>query len=379
MGTKRSSKNINDNSISQENISYKKYDYIIGPITLTELYSAKYNKRIYIFGDIHALENDCNYDNSIRIDQFISETVTNNPDKIIDLFLEVSKNDYNREEKFNYIDYVTDTFESCLINKCKEHDNLRVHFTDLREVITEFKNFNSELLGLDIYFKLLEEESLKSSQLSDSFDSKAHYIEEINDDIKKLKKNKFLKLNKNNYKKFLYNYLEIYKTKLRDLYKQSDRSNQLSMKYFKNFFKKCIDNELKSLNIDDKFWQKWDEFNNFIKKKSVTYEDVLSNKYLIKDIDKIKLPIMCVMDYYAMIRLFKIFNIENLEKKRTRIDSKTVNNAIFYAGDIHANYYIDFLKSLGFEIINQTKQNKSDLYRNSRCINISQFKQPFFT
>jgi hypothetical protein len=72
-------------------------DFVSGPTTLTEHYSSKYNKHIYVFGETHGMSNLCeeltqDTDQVLPIHKFIELLVKTQPSgNVIDIFLEAHK------------------------------------------------------------------------------------------------------------------------------------------------------------------------------------------------------------------------------------------------------------------------------------------------
>lgn len=70
-----------------------KYDYISKPVSLSEHYSGKYKKHIYIFGDIHVNDNKCpkesNKNNTIDLIHFLKKIIKYTP-KLIDFYFEIN-------------------------------------------------------------------------------------------------------------------------------------------------------------------------------------------------------------------------------------------------------------------------------------------------
>lgn len=68
-----------------------KIQTIEGPIYLGEYFSQRHDKHIYLFGDIHIRRKRCPIPNTqtIHIVNFIKQTVRDNPEKVVDVFIEV--------------------------------------------------------------------------------------------------------------------------------------------------------------------------------------------------------------------------------------------------------------------------------------------------
>jgi hypothetical protein len=101
-----------------------KYDFIEGPVTLTELYSHKYKKHIYIFGDLHVKNSTC--PNSNNFIMFLRNQITSNLNKTIDFYIEAPF--VKRDVQDSYIKDVDDLFRYYIT----VYKNLRLHFSDIR-------------------------------------------------------------------------------------------------------------------------------------------------------------------------------------------------------------------------------------------------------
>ena len=62
--------------------------YIRGPVSLVQLENKYLGKTVYVFGDVHTPESSCDLPGKIDIDEFIEQTIKQNPDKTLDVFLE---------------------------------------------------------------------------------------------------------------------------------------------------------------------------------------------------------------------------------------------------------------------------------------------------
>lgn len=123
---------------------------IQGPVSLTHLTSEKHHMNIYLFGDVHELMSEC--PNQIRIDTFFMQTVEQNRDRVIDIFLEQNYGVINKERStvVTYIDQVGKTFRN------HKFPNTRVHYADLRQY--HFKPMHDFLI---IWFDFEERKSIK--------------------------------------------------------------------------------------------------------------------------------------------------------------------------------------------------------------------------
>jgi hypothetical protein len=92
-------------------------------------------------------------------------------------------------------------------------------------------------------------------------------------------------------------------------------------------------------------------------------------------------------DAYLLARVFKNFNMSEMEKKAYKGATDQpihANNIIIYCGNTHANKYRNFLELIGFEEI----EHAGDLTEDpaypipntpKNCLDMKKIKQPFFS
>lgn len=314
---------------SKEAIS-KKFN-LVGPISVSQHFSSKYNKTIYIFGDRHVIIENCFNNNlkTIYIDEFIENTINENKDKIIDVFLESPiPNKQGIREKFaeSYIEVIRRRFTNCFDKGRCKLKNGRFHYADPRHdgyagSLTKF--------GWDI-------SDFLDDQLSDR-------------EIKLLKRNAS-KYERENIKDIMLKTI-----------------NPKTEKQLRNIHYE----EVKNIILEYREKEKED----IIKNMDMYIFENVSNKIEkgIKDPKIYKIPsritdIMRVeMDIYLMSRIFRRFGNEPESK-----------NIIIYAGDTHCMSYRRLLDKLGFiqkGYIGRTAAGSKGV----QCLDISLFKLPFFS
>ena len=92
-------------------------------------------------------------------------------------------------------------------------------------------------------------------------------------------------------------------------------------------------------------------------------------------------------DVYLLGRMFKIFDMSEMEKKAYKgatDQPNRANNIIIYCGDNHAKNYRNFLESIGFNEIDHTGDLKEDILKPipktpKNCVDMRKIKQPFFS
>lgn len=138
-----------------------------GPFRLTQHFSKKYGKMVYIFGDVHIRTGQTcppAYGKSVHISNFIRSTVEVNPDKMIDVFLEMKLlseklGEYEGVEVAPHKGYlfgdVRQQWDVCLRLK-KDFcviQNLRMHYADPRT--TKLLNLYQGIIWYLVEFKNL--------------------------------------------------------------------------------------------------------------------------------------------------------------------------------------------------------------------------------
>jgi hypothetical protein len=148
-----------------------------------------------------------------------------------------------------------------------------------------------------------------------------------------------------------------------------------------------INTEIDTIVMKDR--EKWKEYVHTIREiinepysnriKRIVDDDRLY--YFIKrTLDYFLYPHAILVDYYSLLRIFKVFNMTDMEKAYTGATDQpsTANNIIIYAGDYHSDRYRRFLKSIGNDPIEKTGNFLEDTTLPQNCINMSDIRQPFF-
>ncbi len=384
-----------------------------GPCSLSLHKSNIYNKTIYIFGEIHGIENSCKKkcnDNKILYkNQCISTTskkgknllkqghkiykeysienylgqLFNNTSVFIDFFLEISKTPILSDDPASYLVKIQNKFIDCwtgssynLIPEPEKNDNLftsknyplsvlnsdvckltRMHYIDIRRDINSYNSWNSSNdLGIlvDILLRL-------SNSLYDDINT---IFKENN--YSYITKTRFLNIlrklsgSKKVYKEYIFDIFKnkIVKTELKkSIIKKkidtffSNKISILSSNYRKHIKYVCID---LIYIIENKLPSSYSNLYS-------DYFDVVSNYLILLE--------ALIMDVYTISRIFKRFDI-----KSGILQPSEVSNIIIYAGEAHSDIYREFLVYIGFDTIDYI-QNENG---NERCLNISSFQQPFF-
>jgi hypothetical protein len=306
---------------------------IWGPVSLTEWTSNKYNKRIYVFGDIHVNQGICP-PKSIgeELPFFIDSVLKNNQDKTIDLFIEAPYIDKLDPKKyFPVLD--------CPLNKfiCSLQDCLQ-----LRKETCRYKNARFH------YADIRHHKSLR--YLHDLFWDMKFVIEEKNPD---LAGSLYLKLEKN--------IPEVRPSLLKEskIMKQIEAINDPEIIEILELKARVALRNL-AINFDK------NSINNILKTiKEFALTKQLPNEKLLALLPKYHILINSMvgfMDIYLLARLFK---------------SPDAKNVIIFVGETHATYYNNLFGKLGF-ILSGFSESKQRA-KNYQCVSLKPFKLPFFT
>ena len=153
---------------------------IEGPISVSEyILPGLAPKHIYLFGDEHTRAKFCTDQNinTITLEKFLDSTFEDNPDKIIDVYLEsefISERILrlrNLLPDYHYLDEVLKYFSPCLkIDKseCK-YKNVRFHYADIRNTTELLKDLTYML----VYIMKLNE-NMDNQELADKYLSFIH-------------------------------------------------------------------------------------------------------------------------------------------------------------------------------------------------------------
>ena len=116
-----------------------------------------------------------------------------------------------------------------------------------------------------------------------------------------------------------------------------------------------------------------------------------SDDVLFKSMDYINTflsrPMTLFADVYLLARMFKDFDMSEMEKKAYKGATDQpirANNIIIYCGSFHAKNYRNFLESIGFNLNNHSgnlteTMKKRILNTPKNCLDMTNIKQPFFS
>lgn len=347
-------------------------------VSLTEHYSKKYDKHIYIFGERHGKKALC-ATREINIVDFLEQTIREfkSHDVPIDLCLEaphITKEEA-KEGKFytgeSAIYDILDRFRHCSYGfnkKCSYANKMRLHNIDIRQLADPKSNvFRLEHI-YNTYNKLAEDMTReKEIDLHDEILTTTKLIF-LPEEIKKkddLVSPALIMLG-SKIPKQLAAITDKETLGFINVYLQA-RIAQVGLTYgdIATFYN-GLNEELRLLekNADNSEMRK------------LIDNGVLGAIHNVKD--KIGKYLIYMMDYYLLGRLFRVFQLNN---------SQSMHKIIIYVGDLHAQTYREVLNLLGFELIQSAYAANSVVHQSQigvkkqksiSCLDISIFKQPFF-
>jgi len=309
----------------------KGYKYLIGPISYREYYSKEYNKHVILIGDYHVIGDICpdtsNKDNTINIFELLLMTFKNTNEKI-DFFIESAfqrKGYYTiTKEKDSYLENINNLFQNCLrIDKkeCPLRDKVNFHYVDVRSHIL--------LTAPDVAYvdpSQIQRYKLRVKQFSTLSETSEGFVNKIK---------------------------EIYKIDRGLRYIEDEDIREVLSEYFDDAIETYYNNTIDSFknisnNIDDP------EYDFSLDQKIIRSNSIY---YTV------------IMDYYAMVRMFRYFN--NDEKNTSR-------KIITYFGEAHNLRIGEFLEMFNFQLIRDITGVTKEGVVGFQCLNIDGLELPLF-
>lgn len=334
-----------------------------GPLSLTEHFSEKFGKHIYIFGEMHYFTEDCKGE---PISKFLYETIRDS-DKFIDFYLEspnYTDYEYKRlfpsdyKENFQTISNIEYKFSNCFRRDKKDCElpNLRAHWTDIRRT----EKIAKITQKLQLYLLFWKGDIRKNRSEEKDIEKVYNLFSEFyNQPV--VKKSKDMPM-------FIDNISKLYSRLITKQLKSIDDSAiKNTLEDWFNF--SCTENVF----ANERTIQFLNEYQGNLLYAPYYYLSILQKT--IDSVEKIRIldlvsgfmnyitgSMACIMDIYLLSRVFRTFR-----------DSVSPQNIIIYVGDHHAESYRQVLNMLDFTLIASSRTD------DNKCLDISNFKQPFFT
>lgn len=339
--------------------------FIGGPEMLTLHWSDKHQKMIYIFGEWHSDEMDCNkfkddFKNMMAIEDFLYELILNT-DVFIDLYFEFPSY-RGKEYDSAFVPFpvnfrlakLLERFKVCVqyaTRAAKECQLARVHYFDVR-----YEDYEGIIKGTN---------DVNLYRIS------AHYIMENFPESMWGIRIKILLILNPEFKNVLdclatpddATFLAFWKKQLWD--------NKYVMKEIGK-----VPSPLKGqilFFIEKEFIKQGSECRKIWKKTIpiiLNYKSYSESIFVdaFKDINKYIVSLNCLIaDTYTLARIFKDFDKGAIDQP------DKAHNIIIYAGTSHSDIYRKFLSSIGFSQISKTGEP------NNTCIDMKKIHQPLFS
>ena len=332
-----------------------KAKYITGPFSLTKHSSKKYDKQIYIFGESHGNEEQCDekVTDLYNISDYLKEIFDTSP-VFIDFYLE-----YKMFPKYYHADKYIDNSQLMyyiwkLVDDCMDPEgrkskcpwnNIRSHFVDRRD----YKGTKSSQIG-----KLVQA-ARHMKDYTDIFKvlydtmNELDLIASFKDDINKI----------TDYAYNLAINIDIRKNERLDI--PIEVLGPIFKKYIKKLFEIEISPTL-SFDIEQLFlrrntgYRKMDFLEN--PKTKTIFINIMKSLLVINSV---------ILDFYLLKRIFKTFRDTGLNQP------KITRNNIVYTGDSHSIMLRNVLNDLGF-----TQDETAKYSGKQRCLYMNGINQPLF-
>jgi hypothetical protein len=362
---------LNHFDYSQKN--FNNFQYIFGPVSLSLAYNSKFDKVIYLFGDIHEKIEESKDQKIIKIDDFIAFYVKHT-DQIIDIFLEIYPRD-KFEWPDSYIGDVVYKFKDCFMfrknyTEC-QYKLGRFHYIDIRQLA--YKNKTSFLyllndvlnikLRLDKYkvdkqklFTFYKEMTILTTKYKKYFETFDALLENLFKEYKQSKLEKQLENIED--KSIKTKLLKWFDNKVHYYDNEKNISELINIpSYYEKNIKHLLFHEIELEDFEED--NKYMEVDNI----EVLYEiSKFTTIFLMKFVYLNSL----FMDLFAIARIFRSF------RKNKGIWSKQARNIFLYTGSVHTGHYLDLLKNyLNFNILYNISAD------DNRLINIKNFPLTF--
>jgi hypothetical protein len=334
--------------------------FVSGPISLHELYDDKTNKHIYLFGtETFAAFDKCINRKSLPIADFLKNIFTANPNKQFDLLIEeaqITKSSLKTvasNVKSETRETIS-TFEECFKhakNLCK-FQNVRFHYVDLEQDEKAFLNCIEEYIkNTETGIKNFANSKMDLSKVRDFYTNveKSHLFAKIE---KKLQ--------------FVSN--AMVRELIRNFLKSVKTHNLSDLEFF------GIVQALYGKEIPADASQKLSKSPDSDKSFSVNTQDDLTKLREFSNEQFVKNSFDGLVEMRAL--LVEAFILEKMYG--ATITDDYPQNIIVVALDPHVKVIVDFLSSIGVEVVQKQYSNLTES-NEFKCVDLRNFKQPFFS
>jgi hypothetical protein len=373
-------------------------DFIGGPKSLSIHWHPGYKKIIYIFGERHNEIMDCeNFDkdaDTYPIEDYLYDLMLST-DVFLDIYFELpfpDKNNINNMyENFGIsnkrLPQLFKKFKNCLEYNSRHEGSCqlaRSHYFDIRLISSNPLNLEENKIDIVWIYAMFQRYKI-IYRLSD-IKERITFLKNL---LERPTITNILRELINEDKEAIYEFMKTQLIENRYIKKELDKIvenpklKNLIITYFSNEFRQymslCIDEIQELIKI----------LLNFLNGKNPY---AIVNDSIISLCSKMRSPLVCFADAYLLARVFKDFNMSQMDEKAYKGATDQPNrahNIIIYAGDAHSHSYRNFLFYLGFNEIDSSGINLENpdprLYLDipeghvENCLDIRKIKQPFFS
>ena len=354
--------------------------FMEGPLNISLHWSQRFQKLIYILGELHIGTKKCPPDkeeSTSKIEDYLSFWFKN-PTAYTDFYLEIEgfeiPDGYDgvEFEGQQNMDILRKQFSTCIDKLTRDKDlncqTSRMHFFDIRQGnikggIPPITMFLLKIVNLLTYIKYYPSDSNKISKLQIFCDDNKEYMDTLE---------KISKYSDQEYKEFWYDQLYSFQI----IKKEIDRMDENVRPYLNYFIeKKLKEYIIENICIRDLirlifFYRNYKWINNIILCE-VFYETLNNLVSYSMNINSL------FTDSYLLARIFKTFKINDLDpKKRRSVDEPSEpHNIIIYAGNNHSEICRQFLEFIGFKTLEKSGKGFNRVYNGlkyDKCIDIEE-------
>lgn len=382
----------------------QRVDFIGGPTVVQHLYNKEYKIDIYLFGERHSDQTDCNKigktsnNREILIENYL-ENLIQNTHVFLDIYLEIptfgretyKRTDFMRPQRMQELFL---KFFDCVQTSTRQKEKCelaRFHYVDIREENYYFNDFLSFFYNTKFQFsKIIENQEKQTEFLNklEEFKNNEYWINQINkwSLMYKIQRSYLSKkiiqyftkkiiLSSEYFKSFEFNNkIDLIKNAFND-YNYNENQMAIFKKEIEEIRKRLQDFEkLPKLIAEQKIKYKKSKEELEKKEQSILYLKIREQQikewfinFFINEQLLLKMNAL-FMDMYTCSRIFKTFR--NISTKQP----EKPHNIIYYAGYEHTKNILEFLLNIGFERI-ESSGNFSII---NNCINMEKIRQPFF-
>jgi hypothetical protein len=390
--------------VNHKNNSKPIADYIAGPYSLSLHWSEVYKKLIYIFGEAHEYETDCDkcndYDEEKKemlIEDYLEQLFMYS-DAFIDFYHEYdgyyktfTYEDPSENNKKFRLYKIWEKIKACVDkstrdlpgNNCQKG---RMHYIDIRTMNGIKVNNTSAFSNLYDEFEKVNCETESEETLSVLFNEFFNDEQIINllEDLSKVTNDDFY-----DFFEHEFNHYEIYnkqvgKSNIKDKIQDFIKENLMDID--KRTIDDIIDSIKEIILITNGYKTEQDDY-IFYEFNGMTREEYVKLKFFLGILSQGLVDVnYLIVDGYLLGRIFKTFDINTQDpnKQRPTDEPTEPHNIIIYAGNDHANNYRIFLdEKLNFITIGCVGQDWRDEEKENpipgKCIDMEDFPQPFFS